>query len=694
MKKTLQLAGLDCANCAAELEREISKIDGVKSASVAFVNQRLTVEYENQAVYDKIIYAVTHFEEVQIIENGVAVYATKRKKWLIILVSAALFLLAVLLEKTISNKLTTVLCPVLYATAYLTVGYPVLLATVKNIVKGKLFDENFLMTVASIGAVCIGETSEAVLVMLLYQIGETLQELAVSSSRRSIEDLLALKTEWANLIRKDGEVEKIEPERLAIGDKVLVKAGERIPVDGQLSGKVALLDAKALTGEAKLKVVTDGGELLAGCINAGAAFEMLVLRPYTDSAVCKILDTVENASSKKAMPEKFITKFARVYTPVVCLCALALAILGPLVCGLLATGKISFVNTERFVRSALTFLVISCPCALVVSVPLTYFSGIGACARRGVLVKGATHLDEVAQVKIAAFDKTGTLTEGNFKYRDLFAVATTEEDLLALAAAVERQSSHPIARAFDGEQTPYTATAVEEISGRGLKAIIDGETVLVGSLALLKENGVTAEVRKSTNTLAYVARKGVYLGVIEIGDKLKATAKETMEELKSLGFVRIAMLTGDSAARAQSVAEELSIDETYSELLPDEKLCRAEELKRDGKLLYLGDGINDAPVMTASDCAVSMGKLGSAAAVEASDIVLITDDLTALPRCIRAARKTRSIVKQNMAFSIVMKVAFMALGAIGILPLGLAVFADVGVMLLAVLNSLRAQRLS
>lgn len=686
MKKVLQLQGLDCANCAAELESEIAKIAGVSFASLSFVNQKLTVEYDNEETLRKIIDSANHFEEVRVVEKPVK-KEKPVKEWLLIAASALLFVGGFLFE-WFSLRILSYIC---FAAAYFAVGTPVLLATSKNIAKGKFFDENFLMTLASIGAVCIGEIGEGVAVMLLYQIGETLQGMAVASSRQSVTALMELKSEEATLLC-GGEQTQVSPEELKIGDRVLVKAGEKVPVDGALLGEVALLDTKSLTGEAKLKVVQTGGEMLSGCINAGNAFEMKVLRPYTDSAVCKILDLVENAASGKAAPEKFITKFARIYTPVVCALALALAIFAPLVSGLAIDGRLYFKDGLRWVQSALTFLVISCPCALIISVPLTYFSGIGACARRGILVKGATYLDEIAAAKIVAFDKTGTLTEGNFRVRNVATENGGEEnEVLALAAVLERSSSHPIAKAFSEVESKYTAENVEEKAGRGLKGEIAGTEVLVGNAEWLKENGVAVQKSDSPYTLVYVAKGGVLLGVIEIGDRLRKEAKTAVEELKKLGLTRSVMLTGDNLSRAQKIANEVGVYEVNAELLPDGKLQRAQELKREGGLIYLGDGVNDAPVMTVADCAVSMGKLGSAAAVEASDFVLITDDLTALPKGIKIARKTRKIVRQNIIFSITMKAAFMALGAAGILQLWLAVFADVGVMLLAVLNSLRVR---
>ncbi|MBO5240763.1 MAG: heavy metal translocating P-type ATPase [Clostridia bacterium] len=694
MKQVLKIKGLDCAGCAAELERQISKMSGVSAASVSFVNQKIVVEYDTAETLEKIVDAVNHFEDVKVINDGGRVESNAenyKKNWLLIALSATFFLVAVLFEKLASGLTAEIARYVFYAAAYSMVGYPVLLATVKNVTKGKIFDENFLMTIASIGAVCIGEIGEGVMVMLLYQIGETLQSIAVDSSRRSVKGLMELKSEWANVLTAS-ELKKVKPEQIKVGDVLLVKAGEKIPVDGELLTQTATLDTKSLTGESEHRKAQKGDELLSGCINAGGVFEMRATREYTDSAVSRILDLVENASSGKAAPEKFITKFARVYTPVVCLFALALATLAPLLSGAIVDRAFYFKDFDRWLLSALTFLVISCPCALIISVPLTYFSGIGACAKRGILVKGATYLDVLAKADIFAFDKTGTLTEGNFTVCSVVpATGTTEEELLAVAAALERGSSHPIAKAFESIETPYEATEIEEIAGRGLIGKIQSETVLVGSAELLKAHGVPYLETDSAYTRVYVAKTGEYIGVIEIGDRIRLRAKTAIEALKKLGVARAVMLTGDQTERAKKVANEVGMYEVNAELLPDQKLKMAEALKKTGTLVYVGDGVNDAPVMAVADCAVSMGKLGSAAAVEASDLVLVSDDLGALPRALKIARKTRKIALQNIVFSIVMKTAFMALGLIGLLPLSLAVFADVGVMLLAVCNSFRVK---
>ncbi len=692
-RKILHIENLDCPVCAEALQSDIQKIKGVCFAQVDYITQTITVEVDTDDVLKKVVKTANKFEEVRVLDGGMSVTKGEghRKEWLQIGVSALLFLLGILSGFLFNGRAAQIAAYALFGGAYLSVGYPVLISTVKNVCKGRIFDENFLMTVASVGAIALGELTEGVAVMFLYQMGELLQALAVGSSRRSVADLMALKSERAVLLI-DGEQKEVAPECLQAGDVVLVKAGEKAPADGVLMSDRANLDMKSLTGEAELKEAKKGEEILSGSINVGGMYELKVIRPYAESTVGRILDMVENASSGKAKPEKFIAKFSRYYTPIVCALALALALFAPLISGLVVDGSLYFKDFPRWVQSALTFLVISCPCALVISVPLTYFSGIGACAKQGILVKGATYLDVAAKANILAFDKTGTLTNGNFTVRSATAAEdVSEEELLGVAAAVEKASFHPIAKAFEGVATQFVAKEVEERSGLGLIGTVDGQKVLVGNLQLLQEEGIACKEIESAFTLVYVAKAGKYWGVIELGDTLRIEAKEVLAGLQKLGIARTVMLTGDNAIRAEKVANEVGMSEVKAGLLPDEKLKTAEELKREGTLLYVGDGINDAPVMMAADCSLSMGKLGSAAAVEASDLVLISDDLRAIPKALRTAKKTRAVVTQNIVFSIAMKVAFMALGAVGILPLWLAVFADVGVMLLAVLNSFRVR---
>lgn len=690
MKKVIQLQGLDCAACAAKLERQIAKIDGVKQATIVFVTQKLNVEYNNDKTLKKIIDTVTSFEEVEIVENE-EVQTSKKLEWIRIGISVLLFLIG-LACKTIDG-IFAVIGFVSYIAAYITVGFSVFKSTIKNIRKGKVFDENFLMTVASIGAIALGELSEAVLVMLLYQIGETLQSIAVGASRRSISELMDLKSESATLL-KNGEYIQVQPETLQEDDIIVVKTGEKNPVDGILVSEQAILDTKSLTGESAYRTLVKGEEMLSGCINVGGMYEMKVLRRYQNSAVSKILELVENAPSNKAESEKFISKFAKYYTPIVCCFALAVAFVLPLLSSITAGDGLYFKDFGRWVHSALTFLVVSCPCALVISVPLTYFSGIGTCAKHGVLVKGATHLDVAAKVKIVAFDKTGTLTGGAFSVCEVCTEnGISEEEFLSIASAVEKGSAHPIAKAFCEYSTTLKAENLVENIGRGLKAEIEKSEIVIGTHVFLRENGICSPDIQGPYTFIHLAKDKKYLGYVKLGDKIRSEAKETVSKLREMGIERIVMLTGDNDERAYKIANGAGMYEVNSKLMPDQKLQKAKELKQDGVLMYVGDGVNDAPVMTVADCAVSMGTLGSAAAVEASDLVLISDNLNSLPMAIKIARKTNNIVVQNIIFSIIMKLVFMILGLLGVLPLGLAVFADVGVMLLAVLNSFRVRRI-
>ena len=452
----------------------------------------------------------------------------------------------------------------------------------------------------------------------------------------------------------------------------------------------ATLDTKSLTGESALQEYEKNAELLSGTINVGVAIELKVIRKYDDSAVGKILDLVENASSKKAQSEKFITAFARYYTPIVCLLAVVVCAVAPMIDGVIKTGGFAFINFAYWAKVALTFLVVSCPCALIISVPLTYFCGIGACARKGVLVKGATYLDTLADAKTFVFDKTGTLTCGDFVVKKVGAFVGTEEGLLSLVASIEKNSAHPIAKAFENITLSDVAVSdIIDLAGLGVGAKVDGKIMLVGNKKLMQENGVDIPDVTSEETLIFVAKEGACIGFIEIGDEVKIDAKDVLAALKQAKIDKTVMLTGDRSSRAEKVASEVGIDEVHAALLPDEKYEKLNEYKQKGKVVYVGDGVNDAPVMTVADCAVSMGQLGSAAAVEASDLVLVADKLSALVFGLKVARKTRRIVKQNVAFSIAMKTAFMVLATVGLLPLWLAVFADVGVMLIAVLNALR-----
>ncbi len=683
MKKVIKISNLDCAACAAELQEELEGVKGLSDVSVDFVGQRVSLSYEGEESLEKAIYTISHFEEVEIIDGTAPAKEERHLKEIVsIAISLAFFIPALVLQLLEQNEWVVF---GLYLASFAAAGWSVLWSVCKNIPKafkggfhgGLLLDENLLMTVAAVGAFAIRESMEGAIVMILYQIGELLQSIAVGSSRGAITRLMELKSDSAIRITAEGQ-EEISPEELAIGDEILLRKGDKIPVDCTLLSEEASIDAKSMTGEAYLKEVSRGAELLSGCVNAGGVVHARVIRRAEESAVAKILELVENSASQKAKPEKFITKFARIYTPVVVLLALVIALVPPLFQGY---------NFREWLIPALNFLVISCPCALIISVPLTYFSGVGSLARLGVLAKGAVYLDALAGVKAAAFDKTGTLTEGRFTV----AKVNGDERALSLAASLEKNSSHPLAQAFRDVECE-NATACEECAGMGLKGTVDGKAVLVGSLRLMRENGIEAKEIGGSMLAVYVAEEGVLVGSVEIADRLRPEAKDALTALKKAGVEKVAVLTGDTRVRAEETLAGLPVDEICAELLPEQKPQRAAELKGDKKLLYVGDGINDTPVMAVSDVSVSMGGLGSDAAIEASDFVLATDNLSALPKAIRGAKKTRKIVAENIAFSIAVKVALMVLSLFGFVPLWAAVLGDTGVMLLAVLNSMRMRR--
>ena len=693
MQEKISITGLCCANCARELEEELNKIDGV-GAEVDFIHSKIKLSLFTPEAREKAIYTITHFEDVKIVEKmtkPLGVIKEHLKDIICILVSIVLFIPAFVLDitGTVENSLAIkIVTYCLYGISYLSVGHEVLIFTAKNIVKGKVFDENFLMTLASLGAIALGifagdGFAEGVAVMLLYQIGETLQGIAVGSSRKSISALMDLKSESATRI-EDGVQHTVSPEELRAWDTILIKAGEKVPVDCRIVKGSTSLDTKSLNGEPVPRDVTVGDDILSGSINLSGVIEAEVLKTYENSTVGKILELVENSTAKKSKPEKFITKFAKYYTPAVCLAAIVVAGIVPtIICAV--NSAFVWATYAAWIYKALGFLVISCPCALVISVPLSYFGGIGRCAKLGILVKGSTCLDELALSDIAAFDKTGTITEGAFYIKSY-----TDEQTLMYAAAAEHYSSHPIAAAFNEIDSDIHIIETEELSGRGIRSVTNGKELLCGNSKLMDEFGIEYEKKDSPSTLVYVALDGKYLGVIEIDDRVKDGVKETLQELKSGGITRTVMLTGDSAQRAEIIAEEAGLDSYKASLLPDQKTTEAEKLKAEGKLLYVGDGINDAPVMTTADCAVSMGKVGSDAAIEASDIVLVTDKISLIPKGRKIAKGTRRIVKQNIIASLLIKAVVMALDiAIPAFPLIISVVADVGVMLLAVLNAMR-----
>ena len=680
MKKVIKICNLDCAACAAELQEELEALDGINEVSVDFVGQRVTFEHEGEESLSKAIKHISSFEEVKIVDGNAPQKKDRHLKELLSIAISAIFFIPALVLHLMGIQPWVAFG--LFLASFAAAGWTVIWSVIRNIGRafkdgfhpGVLLDENLLMLIAAVGAFAIRQDMEGAIVMLLYQIGEYLQDLAVGSSRGAITRLMSLKSDSAIRL-KDGKQEEIDPEELVAGDVILLRKGDKIPADCRLLDDVASLDTKSMTGESYLKEVRKGGEMLSGCVNQGNAVRAEVVRPVSESAVAKILELVENSASQKAKPEKFITRFSRWYTPIVVLIAVIVAIVPPL---------FQNFNFSEWIVPALNFLVISCPCALIISVPLTYFSGVGTLARYGVLAKGAVYLDNLAGVKVAAFDKTGTLTEGRFTVGKI----NGQDRVLRLAAALEQASSHPLAQAFDTLEAP-AAEHVEEIAGRGLEGVVDGKKVLVGSYKLMTERKIACEEISSAALVVYVAEDGKAIGSVEIEDKLRPEAKQALEGLKAAGVEKIAVLTGDTSARAQATLAGLPVDEVCSELLPAQKPERAAKLKENGKLMYVGDGINDTPVMTVSDVSVAMGGLGSDAAIEASDFVLATDNLNSLPKAVKGARKTRKIVIENIVFSIAIKIALMVLSLLGILPLWIAVFGDTGVMLLAVLNSMR-----
>ena len=583
---------------------------------------------------------------------------------------------------------------VLFLIAYLTIGYDILIKACKGIRNKQPFDENFLMAVATLGAMGLGDYKEAAAVMLFYQTGELFQSIAVGRSRRNISQLMDIRPDYANIENADGELEQVDPDEVAIGSIIVVKPGEKIPIDGTIVEGSTTLDTAALTGESVPRDAKCGDEALSGCINLSGVIKIKTSREFGESTVSKILDLVENASSKKSKSEAFITRFARVYTPAVCAGALALAIIPPVVS--LAMGNPS--AWDVWLYRALTFLVISCPCALVISIPLTFFAGIGGASNAGVLVKGSNYLEGLSEVRHVVFDKTGTLTRGVFEVSGVYNNTVDEAVLLEYAAYAECYSDHPISKslkaAYGKPVDPERVADVHEISGNGVTAVFDGKSVAAGNARLMLSLGIEVPPCDEPGTLVHVAVNGTYCGVILISDKLKDGAKDAIAALKQSGIKKTVMLTGDAKRIADATAAELGIDEVYSELLPADKVSKVEELLGGlggkEKLAFVGDGINDAPVLSRADIGIAMGALGSDAAIEAADIVLMDDDPRKISKAIRISRKALRIVHENICFAIGVKVICLVLVAVGIANMWFGIFADVGVMVIAVLNAIRA----
>ncbi|MGM9606781.1 MAG: heavy metal translocating P-type ATPase [Oscillospiraceae bacterium] len=607
----------------------------------------------------------------------------KQKKTLLrILLSAALLIIAALLPFDSWVRAVIFLVP------YAVIGWDVLWDAVRNIAHGQVFDENFLMALATVGAFATGEYPEAVFVMLFYQVGELFQSCAVGKSRKNISALMDIRPDYANLER-DGSVEQVDPEEVAVGDVIVVKPGEKIPLDGVVLEGTSAVDTAALTGESLPREVAPGDDVISGCVNESGLLRIRVTKPFGESTVSKILDLVENASSRKAKAENFITKFARYYTPAVVIGAVLLAVLPPLIGG----G-----DWGKWFHQALVFLVVSCPCALVISVPLSFFGGIGGASRAGILVKGGNYLEVLAKTEIVVFDKTGTLTRGVFRVTSVHPEGCEEAELLELAALAESWSDHPISRsikeAWDGELDTGRVSDARELSGRGVQVQVDGQTVCAGNDKLMNELGVSFALVSEVGTVVHVAREGQYLGYLIVSDEVKPDAAQAIAALKKRGVRRTVMLTGDAKEVGEAVAAQLGLDEVHTRLLPADKVERVESLLKEtspkGALAFVGDGINDAPVLSRADVGIAMGALGSDAAIEAADVVLMDDKPSKIADAIAIARRTLGIVKQNIVFALGVKALVLILGAVGIATMWLAVFADVGVAVLAILNAMRA----
>lgn len=622
---------------------------------------------------------------------------SKKQKKVCYRILAALVMLVAVLVLCHIVEVPKVLQLLLYMPPYLTVGYDILKKAAKGVKNRQVFDENFLMAVATVGAICLGEFTEGVAVMLFYQIGELFQSIAVGKSRKSITALMDIRPDYANILQ-DGKLERVDPDEVAIGTVIVVNPGEKIPIDGVIVEGSATLNTSALTGESLPRDVKVGDDVISGCINMNGKILIETKKEFGDSTVSKILDLVENSSMKKSRSENFITKFARYYTPAVCYSALALAVLPPVIRLFLGMGP----QWGTWIFRALTFLVISCPCALVISIPLSFFGGIGCASSHGILIKGSNYLESLSKAGCMVFDKTGTLTKGIFEVTETYPEeGVAEAELLELAAYAESASSHPISLSLQcayGEELDLARVGkIEEKAGCGVIAEVDGQTVLAGNLRHMQENGITVSEEHAEGTVCYVAAGGRYLGCVLIADVIKPTSREALAALKRGGIRKNVMLTGDGRQVAERVAQELGIDEVHSELFPADKVSLVEELLEDKgekeTLVFVGDGINDAPVLSRADIGIAMGAMGSDAAMEAADIVLMDDDPAKIPLAMKISTRTLSIVRQNIIFALGVKAVCLLLGALGFADMWLAIFADVGVMVLAVANAARALKI-
>lgn len=698
-KKEWILEGLGCANCAAKIELQVKNLEEVKNASVDFVSKKLVVEAENNVniddINDKVISIVKKIEpDVEVITKDEShdhehEHSEASKEEIVkLVIGGALFALGLVLN--LPNWIE--LC--IFLLSYVIVGSDIVFKALKNILKGQVFDESFLMSIATVGAFCVGQFPEGVAVMLFYKLGELFQDMAVNKSRKSISKLMDIRPDFANL-KVGEEIHKVSPEEVKVGNIIIVKPGERVPLDGIVIDGNSSVDTSALTGESMPREVVVGNEVLSGFINTNGVLAIEVTKEFGESTVSKILDLVENASSKKASTENFITKFARYYTPVVVITALVIAILPPLL--------LQNQTFAEWIYRALVFLVISCPCALVISIPLGFFGGIGGASKRGILVKGSNYLEALNNVETVVFDKTGTLTKGVFNVTEINEQNNySKDDLIKYAAYAESYSNHPIAlsilKAYGKEIDKGIIKNYDEISGHGIKVKVDGKEILAGNVKLMIKENVNYSKIETIGTVIHVTLNKEYMGYIVISDEVKADSKTAITELKSLGVKKTVMLTGDSIAVGKKVGDELGVDLVYAELLPNEKVEKLELLFNEkhskGKIIFVGDGINDAPVLARADIGIAMGGLGSDAAIEAADIVIMTDEPSKIVTAIKVAKRTRKIVWQNIFFALGIKLIFLTLGAFGIATMWEAVFADVGVSFIAVLNAMRVMKVN
>ena len=701
--KKYSLKGLDCPNCSAKIEKEVGELEGVALSEVNLMKQTLTVSMDHNKAASMLDMVTTivhsHEPDVEVSEQkadtSVApdkkektpVYSDDDKKLTIRLISGAV-IYAVGMGLTLFGHVSLPVELGVLIVAYIILGWDVVWQAVKNITRGQIFDEHFLMSLSTIGAFAIGEYPEAVAVMLFYQVGEFFQSLAVKRSRKSISDLMDIRPDSAT-VRRNGELVVVAPETVSIGELIVVKPGEKIPLDGIVTEGESMLDTRALTGESVPRSIRKGEEALSGCVNQSGVLTIKVTKSFGESTVTKIIDLVENASSRKAPTENFITTFARYYTPIVVGMAAILAIIPPVILG----G-----GWSEWLRRGFVFLIVSCPCALVISIPLTFFGGIGAASKRGVLVKGSNYLEALNKVSVVVFDKTGTLTKGVFKVVDITVeFGFTKEQVLEYAAQAESYSNHPIAKsiqeAFGKTIDQSVLSGYEEISGHGIRVLIGGKRVLAGNSKLMDSEKVSYAACQSAGTKVYIAVDGRYAGCIVIADEVKDDSQNAIASLKKIGVEKTVMLTGDDEKIGKAVAEQLGLDEYYAQLLPDQKVEKLEYLDqhktKGSKLAFVGDGINDAPVLARADVGIAMGGLGSDAAIEAADVVLMSDDITSIAKAIQVSHYTNFILKENVTFTLLIKIGVLVLTLFGLTNMWMGVFADVGVTLIAICNSMR-----